>query len=73
MSSSQATLTLGTLEQAQEMGLLPEEFEKIKEIFNQWNRKNHRDFKVLLSYGEGKNKEAILKKKETLLKADDFD
>jgi len=30
--SSQATLTLSTLEQAQEMGLLPEEFDKIKEI-----------------------------------------
>ena len=30
--SSQATLTLATLEQAQEMGLLPEEFGKIKEI-----------------------------------------
>jgi len=30
--SSQATLTLATIEQAQEMGLLPEEFEKIKEI-----------------------------------------
>jgi phosphoribosylformylglycinamidine synthase len=30
--SSQATLTLATLEQAQEMGLLPEEFDKIKEI-----------------------------------------
>ena len=32
MSSSQATLTLATVEQAQEMGLLPAEFEKIKEI-----------------------------------------
>ena len=30
--SSQATLALSTLEQAQEMGLLPEEFEKIKDI-----------------------------------------
>ncbi|MAX06242.1 MAG: phosphoribosylformylglycinamidine synthase II [Flavobacteriales bacterium] len=30
--SSQATLTLGTLEQAQEMGLRPEEFNKIKDI-----------------------------------------
>ncbi|MEC9209785.1 MAG: phosphoribosylformylglycinamidine synthase subunit PurL [Bacteroidota bacterium] len=30
--SSQATLTLATLEQAQEMGLRPEEFDKIKEI-----------------------------------------
>ncbi|MBC8265765.1 MAG: phosphoribosylformylglycinamidine synthase subunit PurL [Flavobacteriales bacterium] len=30
--SSQATLTLATQEQAQEMGLLPEEFDKIKEI-----------------------------------------
>ena len=30
--SSQATLTLATLDQAQEMGLRPEEFEKIKEI-----------------------------------------
>ena len=30
--SSQATLTLATVEQAQEMGLLPEEFNKIKEI-----------------------------------------
>ena len=30
--SSQATLTLSTLEQAQEMGLLPEEFDKIKDI-----------------------------------------
>jgi len=30
--SSQATLTLATLEQAQEMGLLPEEFDKIIEI-----------------------------------------
>ncbi|MEE2700509.1 MAG: phosphoribosylformylglycinamidine synthase subunit PurL [Bacteroidota bacterium] len=32
MSSSQTTLSLATVEQAQEMGLLPEEFEKIKEI-----------------------------------------
>jgi len=32
MSSSQATLTLATVEQAQEMGLLSEEFDKIKEI-----------------------------------------
>ena len=30
--SSQATLTLATLDQAQEMGLRPEEFDKIKEI-----------------------------------------
>ncbi len=30
--SSQATLTLSTVQQAQEMGLLPEEFDKIKEI-----------------------------------------
>ena len=30
--SSQATLTLATLQQAQEMGLRPEEFDKIKEI-----------------------------------------
>ena len=30
--SSQATLTLSTVEQAQEMGLLPEEFDRIKEI-----------------------------------------
>jgi phosphoribosylformylglycinamidine synthase II len=30
--SSQATLTLATLEQSQEMGLRPEEFDKIKEI-----------------------------------------
>ena len=30
--SSQATLTLATVEQAQEMGLLPKEFDKIKEI-----------------------------------------
>ena len=30
--SSQATLTLSTVHQAQEMGLLPEEFDKIKEI-----------------------------------------
>ena len=30
--SSQATLTLATVEQAQEMGLFPEEFDKIKEI-----------------------------------------
>ena len=30
--SSQATLTLSTVEQAQDMGLLPEEFDKIKEI-----------------------------------------
>ena len=30
--SSQATLTLATLEQAQEMGLRPEEFNKIKDI-----------------------------------------
>jgi len=30
--SSQATLTLATLEQAQEMGLRPEEFDRIKEI-----------------------------------------
>lgn len=30
--SLQATLTLSTVEQAQEMGLLPEEFDKIKEI-----------------------------------------
>ena len=30
--SSQATLTLSTLEQAKEMGLLPEEFKKIKQI-----------------------------------------
>ena len=30
--SSQATLTLSTIEQAQEMGLFPEEFDKIKEI-----------------------------------------
>ena len=30
--SSQATHTLATVEQAQEMGLLPEEFDKIKEI-----------------------------------------
>ena len=30
--SSQATLTLATLEQAEEMGLRPEEFDKIKEI-----------------------------------------
>ena len=30
--SSQATLTLSTVEQAQEMGLLPEEFDKIKDI-----------------------------------------
>ena len=29
--SSQATLTLSTVEQAQEMGLLPEEFDKIKD------------------------------------------
>ena len=32
--SSQATLTLATLEQAQEMGLLPEEFDRIKEILD---------------------------------------
>ncbi|HJM16479.1 MAG TPA: AIR synthase related protein, partial [Flavobacteriales bacterium] len=30
--SSQATLTLSTVQQAQEMGLLPEEFDKIKDI-----------------------------------------
>jgi phosphoribosylformylglycinamidine synthase len=30
--SAQATLALATLEQAQELGLLPEEFDKIKEI-----------------------------------------
>ena len=30
--SLQSTLTLATLEQAQEMGLRPEEFDKIKEI-----------------------------------------
>jgi len=30
--SSQATLSLATVEQAQEMGLLPEEFDRIKEI-----------------------------------------
>ena len=30
--SSQATLTLATLEQAQEMGLRPEEFDRIIEI-----------------------------------------
>ena len=30
--SSQATLTLATLEQAQEMGLRPEEFNRIIEI-----------------------------------------
>ena len=30
--SSQATLTLSTLEQAQEMGLRPEEFDRIIEI-----------------------------------------
>ena len=33
--SSQATLTLATVEQAQEMGLLPEEFNKIKEILGE--------------------------------------
>ena len=30
--SAQATTTLATLEQAQELGLLPEEFDKIKSI-----------------------------------------
>ena len=30
--SLQATLTLSTVEQAQEMGLRPEEFDRIKEI-----------------------------------------
>ena len=32
LMSAQATLALATLEQAQELGLLPEEFDKIKEI-----------------------------------------
>ena len=33
--SAQATLGLATLEQAVELGLLPEEFEKIKEIYSE--------------------------------------
>ena len=32
--SAQATTTLATLEQAQELGLRPEEFDKIKSIFS---------------------------------------
>ena len=34
--SSQATTTLATLEQAQELGLLPKEFDKIKSILKQY-------------------------------------